>query len=92
MKLEGSTPSLGTTQVHDKKRFKETEKKFLPNFCQEYPQGSGIKIREITNKHDGVSYKNWNIQLDTICLLMSYPEATLPYRYIRHSRICMETI
>ena len=54
---EGSTPSLGTTQVLDKKHFKETEKKFLPNSCQEYPRGSGIKIREITNKHDGVSYK-----------------------------------
>jgi hypothetical protein len=27
---EGSTPSLGTTQVLDKKHFKETEKKFLP--------------------------------------------------------------
>ena len=25
---EGSTPSLGTTQVLDKKHFKETEKKF----------------------------------------------------------------
>ena len=53
---EGSTPSLGTTQVLYKKHFKETEKKFLPNSCQEYPRGSGIKIREITNKHDGVSY------------------------------------
>ena len=56
---EGSTPSLGTTQVLDKKHFKETEKKFLPNSCQEYPRGSGIKIREITNKHDGVSYKKY---------------------------------
>ena len=54
---EGSTPSLGTTQVRNKEHFTETEKKFLPNSCQEYPRGSGIKIREITNKHDGVSYK-----------------------------------
>ncbi len=54
---EGSTPSLGTTQVLDNEYFTETEKKFLPNSCQEYPRGSGIKIREITNKHDGVSYK-----------------------------------
>jgi hypothetical protein len=43
--------------VLDKKHFKETKKKFLPNSCQEYPRGSGIKVREITNKHDGVSFK-----------------------------------
>ena len=36
---EGSTPSLGTTQVLDKKHFKETvlDKKFLSNSCQDKP-------------------------------------------------------
>jgi hypothetical protein len=34
---EHSTPSLGTTQVLDKKHLQETEKKFLPNSCQDKP-------------------------------------------------------
>ena len=54
---EGSTPLWVPLKCLIRSILRKLKRNFCQIPCQEYPRGSGIKIREITNKHDGVLYK-----------------------------------